>query len=175
MGTVIFSFRAGVKDSDNNVRLGEILPGPVRSMIGARVDEIESLTKEHKLKGNGEFANVSAEISVWRDLLIAEEAEVLYQYSDQFYDQYAAVTRNYFGKGTVFYIGGGLNKEPLEIMAKSIVESNNIQYVQSPDQVEVYQREIDDETYEFVMNHSDELKSYQGEELKAFESKIIKK
>ncbi|MCP3031497.1 beta-galactosidase [Halobacillus sp. A1] len=175
-GTVIFSFRAGLKDKNNNIRLGEPLPGPVRSLIGARIEEIESLTSNHQLKvrGKGDFSNINAEISVWRDLLVSEGAEVLYEYTDFFYNQYAAVTKNAFGRGTVYYIGGGISEEPLLVLARQLVESNQIKYVDSPEKVEVYQRELGEEVYSFIMNHSEEVQNFDGEKLQPFESKIIK-
>ncbi|MFG6147933.1 beta-galactosidase [Halobacillus sp. B23F22_1] len=176
-GTVLFSYRTGLKDRDNNLRLGEILPGPVREMVGARVEEIESLTGAHKLKltGKGEFAHTYGEISVWRDLLVAEEADVLYEYSDNFYNQYAAVTQNNVGKGMVYYIGGGLNEEPLDRIAKNILSSHGITFIETPENVEVYERLVEKESYIFVMNHSGSLQLYDGEELEPYTGKIIKK
>ncbi|MFC7321819.1 beta-galactosidase [Halobacillus campisalis] len=175
-GTVIFSYRAGLKDKSNNIRLGEPLPGPVRSLIGARIEEIESLTSSHQLnlRGKGDFSNIHAEISVWRDLLVSEGAEVLYEYTDFFYNQYAAVTKNAFGSGTVYYIGGGISEEPLLVLARQLVESNQIKYIDSPEKVEVYQRELGEEVYSFIMNHSEEAQNFEGEKLQPFESKIIK-
>ncbi|GGF30846.1 beta-galactosidase [Halobacillus andaensis] len=176
-GTVIFSYRTGLKDRNNNLRLGERLPGPVRKIIGARVEEIESLTEAHQLKltGKGEFVNTPGEISVWRDLLVPEEADVLYEYSDEFYNQYAAVTENNVGQGTVYYIGGGLNEEPLDRIAKNILSSHGVAFVETPENVEVYERVVDEERYTFVMNHNATVQHYDGEELQPFASKLIKK
>ncbi|TGB01670.1 beta-galactosidase [Halobacillus salinus] len=175
-GTVIFSFRAGLKDKTNNLRLGHVLPGPVRDLVGARVEEIESLTNEHALplKGHGEFAEVPANMSVWRDLLVPESAEVLYQYSDSFYQKYAAVTENQFGKGRVFYIGGGLDEAALDLIAENVLQSHGIDTIESDDGVEVYHRSVNGEDYLFVMNHTDQVKTFYNENLDPYESKIMK-
>ncbi|MGP4069252.1 beta-galactosidase [Halobacillus sp. B29] len=176
-GTVLFSFRTGLKGKDNNLRLGEVLPGLVRDLTGVRVEEIESLTKEHavELKGESEFAQTSGAVSVWRDLLVAETAEVLYHYQDQFYEDYAAVTKNEVGKGSVYYIGGGLNEAPLDQMAEQILEERHIEYIDSPEDVEVYRREVDGTSYLFVMNHSPYVKSFDGRQLEPYASEIIKR
>ncbi|ARI76146.1 beta-galactosidase [Halobacillus mangrovi] len=175
-GTVIFSYRTGLKGKDNNLRLGEVQPGLVRDLVGARIEEIESLTKAHalELKGEGEFASVPAHISVWRDLLVAESADVLYSYQDQFYSDYAAVTKNDFGEGTVYYIGGGLDEAALDVIAEKVVEDHFIGYEKSDENVEVYRRETEEASYLFVMNHSDEIKKHGEIELQPYESKIIK-
>lgn len=175
-GTVIFSYRAGLKGKDNNIRLGEVLPGPVRDLIGARVEEIEALTDEHRLelKGLGDYAEVNAHMSVWRDLLVPEAAEALYYYQDQFYKEYAAVTKNDFGKGQAYYVGGGLSEEALDTMAGNVAAEHSIETIESAQDVEVYRRSTGDESYLFVMNHSDETKTFADENLTPFESKIIK-
>ena len=40
--------------------------------------------------------------------------------------------------------------------------------------VEVVKREVNGETYYFVMNHTDKVKNFNNIELKAYESKIMK-
>ncbi|MGR9048561.1 beta-galactosidase [Halobacillus faecis] len=175
-GTVIFSYRAGLKGKDNNIRLGEVLPGPVRDLIGARVEEIESLTAAHQLElqGEGAFADVPASISVWRDLLVPEQAETLYSYQDQFYEEYAAVTKNTFGKGNVYYVGGGLSEEALEKIASDVTSDCGIQTIESERDVEVYCRKVGGSSYLFLMNHSASEKSFGQEKLGPFESRIVK-
>ncbi|KHE68385.1 beta-galactosidase trimerization domain-containing protein, partial [Halobacillus sp. BBL2006] len=148
----------------------------VRDLVGARVEEIESLTSEHalELKGAGEFASVPAHMSVWRDLLVAETADVLYSYQDQFYGDYAAVTKNTFGEGVVYYIGGGIDGTALDVIAKKVVERHSIDYIESDEDVEVYRRHAEDSSYLFVMNHSDQKKQHGAIELQPYESKIVK-
>jgi beta-galactosidase len=42
-GTVVFSFRTGIKDKNNNIHFKETLPGHVRDIAGIKIHEIESL------------------------------------------------------------------------------------------------------------------------------------
>ncbi|WP_062514818.1 beta-galactosidase [Halobacillus sp. KGW1] len=175
-GTVIFSYRTGLKDKDNNIRLGETLPGPVSKLVGARVEEIESLTKEHRLaiRGEEEWEGAAAYVSVWRDLLVAEEAEVLFRYTDTFYKQFAAVTRNRYGSGDVYYIGGGLDADTLKELVQPIIEKHGIFHVESEEDVEVYRRTSEEGSFLFVMNHGEEVRSFEDVELAPYESRIIK-
>ncbi|KRE44780.1 beta-galactosidase trimerization domain-containing protein [Paenibacillus sp. Soil522] len=53
----------------------------------------------------------------------------------------AAVTRNTFGKGTVYYIGGGLRANVLDELANSIVKAQEIWHIESDKVVEVVVRE----------------------------------
>ncbi|WP_173916382.1 beta-galactosidase [Halobacillus sp. Marseille-Q1614] len=154
-GTIVFSFRAGLKDKNNNIPFKEPLPGPVRILTGIHVQEVEAL-------------------SAWRDLITAETAEVLFEYSDEFYSQYAAVTRNLFGNGKVYYIGGGLEDQAMNMIAKEITVQQEVSITETEECVEVYKRYTDQDEYSFIMNHSDQVKIFEGHSLQPYESKIIK-
>ncbi|MFD2923071.1 beta-galactosidase [Halobacillus naozhouensis] len=175
-GTVVFSYRAGLKNKDNTIYFKEPLPGPVRSLTGIRVEEVESLTKERTaaVEGKGDFNGETSHVAIWRDLIIAETAEVLFRYQDGLYGQYAAVTRNSYGKGKVYYIGGGLGEQSMDAIAKEIVGDNGISIVASENDVEVYRRHTEEESFTFVMNHSDQMKVFEHLTLQPYESRIIK-
>ena len=70
-GTIVFSFRTGIKDRNNNIHFGKTLPGLVKDLCGIEVEEIESLQagQEVEIKGAGIYENLSGECSVWRDLI----------------------------------------------------------------------------------------------------------
>jgi beta-galactosidase len=174
-GTIIFSFRTGLKDKNNNIHFKKVLPGYVKEITGIEIHEVESLssTQSVKIVGEGKFAGKISKCSVWRDLLTPVTAEVLYCYDDQFYPQ-AAVTKNQYGNGTVYYIGGGIAQDVLQEIAKDIVSSYGIWHIQSEEGVEVYKRTWKNETYLFIMNHTSEEKELKGIHLQPYESKIIK-
>ncbi|GGD14626.1 beta-galactosidase [Pontibacillus salipaludis] len=176
-GTVIFSFRAGLKDKDNVINFGQTLPGPVADLTGIRVEEIESLTAEHRLsvKGEHDLSQEESYVNIWRDLIVPEGAETIYRYTDSLYKEYAAVTRNSYGDGEAFYIGGGLDVEGLRPLVKKVVENHNIDYEESPIGVEVYTRVVDEKEYQFIMNHTEEEVSYMNKVLAPYETQIVKK
>ncbi|WP_199621022.1 beta-galactosidase [Paenibacillus alkalitolerans] len=180
-GTVVFSFRAGLKDKNNNLRLGAALPGPVADLCGVRIEASEALPKDKMVPvvaaaaGNAAAESLLPERSacaVWRDLLIPVTAETLYRFDDPFFPE-AAVTRNRYGEGEAYYIGGGLAEETLDAIARTIVNRNGICHIESEPGVEVYVREDGEARYWFVLNHTAEEKSFRGLTLKPYDSMIV--
>ena len=102
-------------------------------------------------------------------------AESLFMYDDEFYNELSAVTLNSFEKGEAYYIGTGVDNDIMDMLAKKIINEANIEYIESENSVEVVKRVVNDEEYYFVMNHTQEVKVFDGITFKAYESKIIKK
>jgi beta-galactosidase len=176
-GKIIFSFRAGIKDKNNNIHFGKTIPCNIRDMVGIRIKESESLQKgqEVGILGVGRYDNKRGICSVWRDLIIPEKAKVLYKYNDEFYRENACITENTYGKGKIYYIGGGVDTGVLSELAKEIVIENNISYVESEEGLEIYIRNVKNEEWLFINNHTDKKMEFKGNTLNAYDSKIIKK
>ncbi len=175
-GTIIFSFRTGIKDKNNNIHFKKALPGFVAEIAGINISEIESLSSNQyvEVKGLGQYASNKGTCSVWRDIIAPITAETLYSYVDPFHSE-AAITKNSFGKGNVYYVGGGIDEEILTEIAKEVVTETGVSFIESEPGIEVYEREANGEQYYFIMNHTAELKSFENVSLQAYESKIIKK
>jgi beta-galactosidase len=174
-GTVIFSYRTGIKDDNNNMYFGKVIPCNVRELCGIEIKEIESLqqTQEVKIIGVGKYKDNVGICEIWRDLIIPKGAEVLAKYNDQFYKENACITVNNYGSGKAYYIGGGVSKNMLEPIVNEIIINNGIEYFESEDGIEVYKRQINSKNYLFVINHSSMQKEYSGELLEGYSSKII--
>ncbi|MBT2694805.1 beta-galactosidase [Bacillus sp. ISL-55] len=173
-GTLIFSYRAGLKDSDNNIYLGKTLPGHIADLTGIEIYETESLSSTQTVEIVNDETGKRAELSVWRDLITPKTASVLYRYDDEFYKSSAAVTKNDFGKGTVYYIGGGVGSDVMKEIASEILETQKIWHLDTNEDLEVYRRILDGEEYYFVMNHSSEKVAFREDVLPPFASKVIK-
>lgn len=175
-GTIIFSFRAGIKDKNNNIHFKKSLPGFISDLAGITISEIESLSKNQLvgIKGHGHYKIEEGVCSVWRDIITPTTAKALYSYVDPFYPD-AAVTRNQFGKGNVYYVGGGMEEAIMSSIAEEIVEHHHIFYVKTETGLEVYKRGNDKAMYYFIMNHTAEIKRFEDYTLQPYESKIIKK
>lgn len=177
-GTVVFSFRAGLKDDTNNLRLGTLLPGLIADLCGIRIHAFEALPCGHQVLVDAtedavrEGMPARAEATVWRDLLTPTTAETLYRYHDPFFPE-AAVTRNPYGKGEAYYIGCGLHAEVLQMMAQMMVNRQKIFYIKSEPDVEVVVRERGAHCWYIVTNHSAEAKLFHGLSLKPYDSRII--
>ncbi|MDW4528257.1 beta-galactosidase [Rossellomorea marisflavi] len=169
-GTILFSFRTGLRDEDNNIRLGEALPGMVNDLCGIRIHETEALADGQELTVKGEGTGT---VTVWRDLITPDTAEVLYRYQDPFYEEKAAVTRNTYGKGQVYYIGGGLDHESLKEIGKSVIDRHGIWSMDTEPGVEVYKRTLDGKDHLFLLNHTGDEKIVGNHTLAPYASTIV--
>lgn len=169
-GTIIFSFRAGIKDKNNNLYFGLENPGLISELAGITIDESESLVEDVEIipKDNKE----KYKASVWRDIIRPNTAEVLYKYNDKFYDDKAAITRNKYGKGCVYYIGTGANEDVLDELYRDIIKDQAIEYIDSPKGLELYMRKYKNKKYLFINNHTDKEIEFENDMIKAYESKI---
>ncbi|WP_341279511.1 beta-galactosidase [Paenibacillus sp. FSL H8-0537] len=173
-GTVIFSFRTGLKDRNNNIHFELPLPGYVADMCGVEIQDSESLAEgiEVRLIGSGEFEGLQSTGTVWRDMVIPTTAESMYSYDDPFFPQ-AAITRNRYGQGLVYYIGCGVHDDVMEHISKDIVTLQDIWHIESEQGVEVYSREQGNRQLWFIMNHTAEPKLFRGHDLSPYASIVI--
>ncbi|MDN5305082.1 MAG: beta-galactosidase [Fusobacteriaceae bacterium] len=174
-GTVVFSFRAGIKDKNNNIHFGETLPCKVREMCGIEIEEIEALQAGQEVVIKSLLDNTTAKCGVWRDLIKPITAAPIYKYTDKFYNDKACITVNKYKNGKVYYIGGGVDIEVIAGIAKNIIDENNIKHYISEYGLEVYPREIDNEEYLFITNHTDQVKIFEDIEVEPYGSKIVKR
>ncbi|OXM83438.1 beta-galactosidase [Paenibacillus rigui] len=172
-GTVLFSYRTGLKDKNNNIHFGIELPGFVREMTGVVVEGTEALPAgvSMPIVESGASGRRYA-CMVWRDLLTPVTAETLYSFDDPFYPK-AAVTRNSYGQGTVYYVGGGVDSEVLNELAEHIVKQQQICHIESEAGIEVYERTDGQQRYWFIMNHTAETRMFHDHKLAPYESKIV--
>ena len=174
-GIVVMTYRTAVKDIDNNLTLGEMLPVGYNDFVGAYVEEIESLQEYNSLdlEGEGVFNEIKGKGGVFRDMLVSKGAEVLFRYNDKFYDTFSAVTKNSYGKGKVYYIGCSPEEAILKLIVDDILNSAELQKTLSPDNVEIVVRENGDKQIKIYINHNDYEVKVENICLKPFEYKII--
>ncbi len=173
-GTILFTFRTGIKDKNNNIHFKKALPGYVREISGIEIHEVEALSSNQKVavKGVGEYTGLASSCSIWRDIITPTTADTLYEYDDSFYSQ-AAVTKNRFGKGSVYYVGCGIDANVLSTLANTIVKEQGIHHIESEEGIEVYTRTLEDgKQYYFLMNHTAEPKEFKEHRLMPYESII---
>ncbi len=101
-GTLILSYRSGVKD-EHNVFTDQTLPGPFLEMVGAAIHDYDPHTNQEQEIVDPDGNRYPAQ--VWFDILEPSTAETLSTYGKGYYAGKAAITENRFGKGRVFYVG----------------------------------------------------------------------
>lgn len=172
-GTVVMTYRCAVKDSDNNVPFGKTMPVNYNEQTGIIVVETESLQEydAFPLIGRGAFEGSNGHGGIFRDMIEVNDAEVLYSYGDEFYRDFAAVTRKRNGKGSTYYLGCGMEDAITEKLMDTIMQENGIDALPSPDGVEVVYRGNEDKI-RMLINHNAYKTEIFGIELAPFECKI---
>jgi beta-galactosidase len=101
-GTLVLTFRSGVKDEHNDVTR-QTLPGPFATMAGIAIHEFDPQIsqEQHLVEPDG----TRFPARVWFDVLTPITAQALATYGDDFYAGKAAVTENHYGHGRVYYVG----------------------------------------------------------------------
>jgi len=101
-GTLVLSYRAGVKD-EHNVVTDQTLPGPLAELAGVAIHDFDPHTNQEQEIAFVDGARHPAR--VWFDILDPTTARTLATYQKGYYAGKAAVTENSFGKGRVVYVG----------------------------------------------------------------------
>ena len=150
-GTVILTTRSGVKDEHNNACMTQ-LPGIYREMTGVHAVEYAPIGWDNVpvIFADGTELNAKQ----WCDMLEADTAEVLARYNGDYFAGAAAVTRNVFGQGWVYYIGT-VGTQPLyHRIAAMAAEAAKLPVIPGlPERVEIVSRTQGDETVRFVFNN----------------------
>lgn len=173
-GVLVLTFRSAVKDVDNNIPFGQAVPVGWTGLIGAAVAETESLQEEaaFPLVGEGPFAGADGRGGIFRDMLAVRDAEVLWRYGDPFCREYAAVTRRKEGKGTVYYLGCGMEQALIARLMGLIMADSGIEAIPSDDGVEVVLRGGAEQRVRMYINHNDRAAKAGDVTLEPFQCRI---
>ena len=166
-GTLITGFRTAIKNRDNNLHLLKNAPALIGDVLGVVVREGEALVDEHvEIVGEGDCAGRQGRATVWRDMLELTTAESLYRYNDAFYQDKTCVSRNVYGEGLAYVIGAGVDAGVLLDVVGTIAMEQHVPVVATPDGVEWISR--DDGAYEVLLNHTSQVQTVDGLDLKSF-------
>jgi beta-galactosidase len=101
-GTLILTFRSGVKD-EHNVVTDRTLPGPFADIAGVAIHEFDpQINEEQEIVGPGDSRFPAR---TWSDILDASTAKTVATYGRGYYAGKPAVTEHQAGKGWVYYVG----------------------------------------------------------------------
>lgn len=101
-GTLILSYRSGVKD-EHNVFTDQTLPGALAEIAGIAIHDYDPQTNQEQEIVGLDGSRYPAR--VWFDILDPTTAQPLAHYGKGYYRGKAAVTQNSVGKGSVIYVG----------------------------------------------------------------------
>jgi beta-galactosidase len=165
-GVLLTDCRTGVKDK-TNLAYDRTLPGLLGPALGIEINEYESLKlgitdKEettYKVRGENPIKGDYSALH-YADWIKPTSAQVVARYNQPHLRDYAAATRNKFGKGTGWYIGT-IVKEPefYDAIVAQLLADADIRSFNPPAGVEVAIRSGAKHELQFLINHAEEEKS----------------
>ena len=130
-GTLIASFKTAF--ANENVKVShEVQPHILSNCFGVHYDQFTfpknvGLTGEVILKKTDQKGNAHPAANVFMELLVSEGAEVLASYEHYNWKDYAAITRNRYGKGQAVYIGCMTDEETLKSVYKAVLPEADVE------------------------------------------------
>lgn len=130
-GTLIASFKTAF--ANENVKVShEVQPHILSNCFGVHYDQFTfpknvGLTGEVILKKTDQKGNAHPVANVFMELLVSEGAEVLASYEHYNWKDYAAITRNHYGKGQAVYIGCMTDEETLKSVYKAVLPEADVE------------------------------------------------
>lgn len=129
--TLIASFKTAF--ANENVKVShEVQPHILSNCFGVHYDQFTfpknvGLTGEVILKKTDQKGNAHPAANVFMELLVSEGAEVLASYEHYNWKDYAAITRNHYGKGQAVYIGCMTDEETLKSVYKAVLPEADVE------------------------------------------------
>ena len=157
-GHLILTMRTGVKDENNLCMTGQYLPGNLSEICGITIPEYDCLYEKNCMVS---FEKKEYTVEKWADIIEKNTAETIGSYSSNFYRGKPAITKNNYKDGCVWYVGCEPSEELMQAFIASIAWDCELKSLGNTDsEVELMTRTKGETTYLFVINHSNELKTY---------------
>ncbi|MBZ5544780.1 MAG: beta-galactosidase [Acidobacteriia bacterium] len=153
-GTLVLSYRSGVKD-EHNVVTNQTLPGPLAEMAGIAIHDFDPQTNQEQELEDGEGERHPARI--WFDILDLTTAGSIATYTKGYYAGKPGASFNQYGQGHVVYLGTELSKsESYSKLVGALAEAAGLTLGPSlPEGVELAAREKDGKRILFLLNYTD--------------------
>ena len=130
-GTLIASFKSAF--ANENVKVShEVQPHILSNCFGVHYDQFTfpknvGLTGKVIPEKTNQKGNAHPAANVFMELLVSERAEVLASYEHYNWKDYAAITRNHYGKGQAVYIGCMTDEETLKYVYKAVLPEAGVE------------------------------------------------
>ena len=151
-GKLLLTFRSGIKDMNNNMRMDSI-PGIFADLAGIEIHDFDpQLQKQTRVSGT--FGEGTA--NLWCDIITLTSAKTIGVYIDDYYAGEPCFTVNKKGAGEVYYLGCDLDAVAMDKLAKYLcgkagiaVETYHIHGIEVVEATDGKEKAL------FIMNHND--------------------
>ena len=124
-GNLVATFKTAF--ANENVKVShEVQPHILNNCFGVEYHQF-TFPKNVGLKGTIVGENPEAGAKIFMELLISKGAEVLAHYDHYNWKEYAAITKNHYGRGTAVYLGCMTDQATLKAVMKDILQSAQIE------------------------------------------------
>ena len=124
-GNLVATFKTAF--ANENVKVShEVQPHILNNCFGVEYHQF-TFPKNVGLKGTIVGENPEAEAKIFMELLISKGAEVLAHYDHYNWKEYAAITKNHYGRGTAVYLGCMTDQAILKAVMKDILQSAQVE------------------------------------------------
>jgi beta-galactosidase len=166
-GVLLADCRTGVKD-ETSLAYDRTLPGLLSPALGIEIPEYESLglgitdkeTTTYRIKTDRQSGESYTAVN-YADWIKPTGARAIARYEQPHLKDYAAVTRNEYGKGIGWYVGT-IASEPEfydKLIASLLKDAEVRPLIEPPAGVEVATRASDERGLLFLINHTEEEKT----------------
>lgn len=153
-GTAVVTYFSGIVDENEKVLTGGY-PGAFRDLLGIRSEEFYPLPPGQELAlDNGSTA------TLWTEAMRLEGAEARLSFTAGHLAGTPAVTRNTYGAGAAWYVGTALDPAVLRTVMTDAAAEAGVRALIAPEGLEVVVRSGTDNSYVFLINHSEEEHKY---------------
>jgi beta-galactosidase len=160
-GVLLSDCRTGVKN-ETNLAWDRTLPGKLSPVLGIEIQEYSAITPDfnYRIFSNGLFKDTVTAIH-YVDWITPVSAEPWAGFDQWHLKNFAAVTRNQYGKGTGWYVGTVAKEEKFyDGLINAVTKDAEIKkFIELPLGVEASIRQGDGKKLLFLINHMEEEKT----------------
>ncbi len=157
-GHLLVTYFSGIVDEHDHVRLGGY-PGAFRDLLGVRVEEFHPLLADQSVSLVGDDGRTGRG-DLWIEDLHLAGADPVLAYADGPRTGTPAVTRHTAGSGVAWYVATRTDRETTDLLLREVCDDAGVTPAAvAPTGVEVVRRRDGDDTFLFVLNHTDETAS----------------
>lgn len=153
-GVAVVTYRTAIKDRQNNLTFGKVIPVGMDDLLGLYIEETESVQEYSAFPLEQEGGGHTGYGGIFRDMAVTTTARVLYRYGDNFYGRFAAITENDWGSGVAFYLGTTPDSETLAQVLGRAMERAGLAALELPEGVEAVTRSGGGRRLRWLLNHN---------------------